>query len=123
MRNPLTEPYKFNDTDQNIVEAARLLLRKMSATGTIRPAQLITVAKLHHVLVTLPKVTFRVTFWESSNMTGLGSEEVLLNARQLRQKSLSRRQEEDSPMATTIMYHSINAFRRIACGKLLNAGE
>jgi hypothetical protein len=43
MRNPLTESYKFNDTDQNIVEAARLLLRKLSTPGTIRPVQLVTV--------------------------------------------------------------------------------
>ena len=61
IRNLLTEPYKFNDTDQNIVEAARLLLRKLCAPGTIRSAQLVTVAKLHHVLLTLPKVTYGVT--------------------------------------------------------------
>jgi hypothetical protein len=61
MQNPLTEPYTFNDTDRNIVEAARLLLRKLSVPGTIRPAQLVTVAKLHHVLLTLPQVTYGVT--------------------------------------------------------------
>ena len=61
MRNPLTESYKFNDTDQNIVEAARLLLRKLNTPGTIRPVQLVTVAKLHQVLLTLPKVTYGVT--------------------------------------------------------------
>lgn len=32
MQHSLSDPYKFNDTDQNIVEAARLLLRKLSAT-------------------------------------------------------------------------------------------
>jgi hypothetical protein len=51
MRHPLTEPYKFNDTDRNIVEAARLLLRKLCTPGTIRSAQLVTVAKLHHLLL------------------------------------------------------------------------
>jgi hypothetical protein len=60
MRHPLTEPYKFNNTDRNIVEAAQLLLRKLCAPGTIRSAQLVTVAKLHHVLLTLPKVTYGV---------------------------------------------------------------
>ena len=61
MRHPLTEPYKFNDTDRNIVEAARLLLGKLCTPGTIRSAQLVTVAKLHHVLLKLPKVTYGVT--------------------------------------------------------------
>src|ERR1035438_5603566 len=61
MRNPLTGSYKFNDTDQNIVEAARLLLRKLNTPGTIRPVQLVTIAKLHQVLLTLPKVTYGVT--------------------------------------------------------------
>jgi len=61
IRHPLTAPYEFNDTDRNIVEAARLLLRKLCTPATIRPAQLVTVAKLHHVLLKLPKVTCGVT--------------------------------------------------------------
>jgi hypothetical protein len=57
----MSEPYKFNHTDENILLAVGLLLRKVAAFGIIRPAQLVTVAKLLHVLLVRPRITFGVT--------------------------------------------------------------
>jgi hypothetical protein len=53
----MSELYSLDNTDQNVVLAAELLLRKLAASRTIRPAQLVTVAKLQHVLSVLPQVT------------------------------------------------------------------
>src|ERR1035437_8319274 len=53
----MSELYKFDSTDENIVLAAQLLLRNMAASRIIRPAELVTVAKLLHILTVLPRVT------------------------------------------------------------------
>jgi hypothetical protein len=57
----MSELYRFNSTDEDNLLAARLLLTKLTASRTIRPAQLVTVAKLQHVLSVLPRVTTGVT--------------------------------------------------------------
>lgn len=57
----MSEPYKFNDADEDILLAVGLLLRKLVAFGMIHPAQLVTVAKLLHVLSVRPHSTTVVT--------------------------------------------------------------
>jgi tetratricopeptide (TPR) repeat protein len=53
----MSELYRLNSTDEDNLLAAGLLLRKLTASRTIRPAQLVTVAKLQYVLSMLPRVT------------------------------------------------------------------
>ena len=60
-RVAVSELYSLDNTDQNIVLAAELLLRKLAASRTIRPDQLVTVAKLLHILSVLPQVANGVT--------------------------------------------------------------
>jgi hypothetical protein len=46
--------YKFNHADMQILGAIKGLLRKLAAPGSVAPAQLVTVAKVLHVLSRLP---------------------------------------------------------------------
>jgi len=57
----MSELYRFNGADEDILLAAVLLLRKLAGSRTIQPAQLVTVAKLQHILSVLPRVTTGVT--------------------------------------------------------------
>jgi hypothetical protein len=57
----MSELYRLDSSDENILLAAGLLLQKLAASRTIRPAQLVTVAKLQHILSVLPRVTTGVT--------------------------------------------------------------
>jgi len=41
--------YQFKDSDTELLHAAKGLLQKVVESGKIRPAQLVTVAKLQHV--------------------------------------------------------------------------
>jgi len=52
----MSERYRLNNDDLDILKAVRLLLRNMTELGVIRPAQLVTVAKLLHVLWAAPQV-------------------------------------------------------------------
>jgi hypothetical protein len=52
----MRELYRLNNEDLDILEAAKLLLRNMTELGVVRPAQLVTVAKLLHVLWVVPQV-------------------------------------------------------------------
>ena len=52
--------YKFNQTDRQILESIEGLLRKLAAPGSVTPAQLVTVAKVLHVLSRLPRTSENV---------------------------------------------------------------
>lgn len=52
----LREKYIFNSVDRKLIAAAKLLLRKAAAWAELPPAQLITIAKLLHMLSRLPHV-------------------------------------------------------------------
>jgi hypothetical protein len=53
----MSEPYYFGDDDLVLLEAAKALLQKTVASGDLRPAEVVSVAKLQHVLSRLPNVT------------------------------------------------------------------
>jgi tetratricopeptide (TPR) repeat protein len=53
----MSERYRFNSQDREILEAATALLRKAASTEITKPAELASIAKLQHVLATLPRVT------------------------------------------------------------------
>jgi hypothetical protein len=57
----MSERYKIQLRDAELLSSASVLLRKIAESGTIRPAQMITVAKLQHILAVLPHVTQNVT--------------------------------------------------------------
>ena len=57
----MNELYEFDSKDLELLSAAIILLKKVAGAATTRPAQLVTVAKLQHVLSTLPQVTTCVT--------------------------------------------------------------
>ena len=50
------ERYSFGSRDRTLLQAADVLLKKVAAT-TLRPAQMVSVAKLQHVFSRLPRVT------------------------------------------------------------------
>jgi len=51
------ERYSFEGRDRALLTAAAVLLKKVAAAETLRPGQLVSVAKLRHVLSHLPRVT------------------------------------------------------------------
>ena len=53
----MPERYHLNAQDRDLVQAATILLKKAAAAETLRPAELVSVAKLQHVLSALPRVT------------------------------------------------------------------
>jgi hypothetical protein len=53
----MTERYQFNSNDRALLDAAIALLKKVIVAEVLRPAELVSVAKLLHVLTVLPKVT------------------------------------------------------------------
>ncbi len=50
------ERYSFNHRDSSLIAAAGVLLRKVAEAETLRPAELVSVAKLQHVLSRLPRI-------------------------------------------------------------------
>src|SRR5450755_2989103 len=48
--------YSFDSRDRTLLGAAAVLLKKVAA-ATLRPAQMVSVAKLQHVFSRLPRVT------------------------------------------------------------------
>ena len=53
----MPECYRFNSRDQDLIDAAAVLLKEIIAFGKLCPAQLVSVAKVQHVLSRLPRVT------------------------------------------------------------------
>src|SRR5258708_32600326 len=53
----IAELYRLNGRDKSLLESASLLLRKAALAGSTRPAELVSVAKMQHVLSRLPRVT------------------------------------------------------------------
>lgn len=53
----MPERYHLNAQDRDLLQAATILLKKAAAAETLRPAELVSVAKLQHVLSALPRVT------------------------------------------------------------------
>jgi hypothetical protein len=53
----MSQSYSFTARDSELLWSATLLLRKVMASGKVRPAQMVTLAKLQHVLSVLPRVT------------------------------------------------------------------
>jgi hypothetical protein len=52
----MNEQYKLTSEDRNVLEAVRLLLRKLSEPYAVRPDQLISIAKVLHVASIAPRV-------------------------------------------------------------------
>lgn len=52
----MSEQYKLTSEDRDILEAVKLLLRKLTEPFVVRPDQLITIAKLLHVASRAPSV-------------------------------------------------------------------
>jgi hypothetical protein len=57
----MSERYEFTLQDGELLWAAGKLLRKVMGSDKIRPAQMVTLAKLQHVLSILPRATDSVT--------------------------------------------------------------
>jgi hypothetical protein len=57
----MSECYKLNDEDLDVLEAVKLLLRTLVDSRVIRPAQLVSVAKLLHALSMLPQTCDHVS--------------------------------------------------------------
>jgi hypothetical protein len=53
----MPEHYSFNERDCALLTAAAALLKKVANAETLRPAELVSVAKLQHVLSILPRAT------------------------------------------------------------------
>jgi hypothetical protein len=53
----MSERYQFDANDLVLLQAAGAFLQKISTAGTVRPAKLVSIAKLLHVLSALPRVT------------------------------------------------------------------
>lgn len=53
----MPERYTLNTRDCWLLQAATVLLKMVAAAETLRPAELVSVAKLQHVLSVLPRVT------------------------------------------------------------------
>jgi len=49
--------YRFDERDRDLLTAAAALLKMVANAETLRPAELVSVAKLQHVLSLLPRVT------------------------------------------------------------------
>lgn len=57
----MSERYVFDSADKDLLSSAIRLLKKVAASDSTKPAQMVTVAKLAHVLSVLPRVTTGVT--------------------------------------------------------------
>lgn len=57
----MRERYEFQNRDAELLWSANVLLHKVMSSGKIRPAQMVTLAKLQHVLSVLPRVTQDIT--------------------------------------------------------------
>jgi hypothetical protein len=57
----MTKRYQFTPCDAELLRAATLLLRKVMGSDKIRPGQMVTLAKLQHILSVLPRATEDVT--------------------------------------------------------------
>jgi hypothetical protein len=57
----MSEHYTLSTKDKVLLSSARKLLKKIAADAATEPAQLVTVAKLLHVLAALPRVTTGIT--------------------------------------------------------------
>jgi hypothetical protein len=53
----MTSKYRLNDRDLQILAAVGRMLKRLVASESVRPAQLVTIAKVQHVLSRLPLVT------------------------------------------------------------------
>ncbi|MGC9999898.1 MAG: hypothetical protein ABSE21_07335 [Bryobacteraceae bacterium] len=53
----MSERYQFDVKDHALLQAAATLLKKVIAAETTKPAELVSVAKLQHVLLRLPRVS------------------------------------------------------------------
>jgi hypothetical protein len=53
----MRERYRFDEKDRTLLAAAAVLLNKVANAETLRPAELVSVAKLQHVFSILPRVT------------------------------------------------------------------
>lgn|GEM_PF-6464828 len=53
----MSETYRLNGTDKNVVEAVKLQLSRLVSSGEINTAQLASIAKVQRVLLQLPSVT------------------------------------------------------------------
>lgn len=53
----MPECYRFNSRDRDLIDAAAVLLKGVIAFEKLCPAQLVSVAKVQHVLSRLPRVT------------------------------------------------------------------
>src|SRR5258706_1945434 len=51
----MSERYQFDAKDKVLVRAATILLKKVAVAEATKPAQLVSVAKLQHVLSRLPR--------------------------------------------------------------------
>lgn len=57
----MSNRYQFIPRDAELLWSANVLLRKVIASGQIRPAQMVSLAKLQHVISILPLATESVT--------------------------------------------------------------
>jgi hypothetical protein len=53
----MSTTYRFDAADQRVLAAIEQLVRRLISSGRLRPGQLVSVAKILHVLVNLPRVT------------------------------------------------------------------
>jgi hypothetical protein len=53
----MPERYSFNALDRTLLQAAMVLLKKVASAENLRPAELVSVAKLQHAFSRLPEVT------------------------------------------------------------------
>jgi hypothetical protein len=53
----MSKPYRFTEDDKHVIAAVEQLLRRLVCSGSLRPAQLISVAKVLHLVSRLPRVT------------------------------------------------------------------
>lgn len=57
----MSERYRLSHHDLDVLEAVRLLLRRVAKKAVVTPAQLVTVAKLLHLLAMLPRITGEIS--------------------------------------------------------------
>lgn len=53
----MSEQYKLRKKHEKLIRAARVLLNEVARARETRPAQLVSIAKLQHVLSVLPRIT------------------------------------------------------------------
>jgi len=61
MGNSLPQNYRFNSEDKAVVFEVERLIRRLIFSGRLRPAEIVSVAKVLHVLVNLPRVNENVS--------------------------------------------------------------